>query len=321
MMKQKMVNYTDLSRTLRLVSEGISLGEYDDGNELIDMVLYIESLDSDPMAVFQSLSVPNAMGEQIPLLQLATVKPAFGIKGIPHRNLSRVVTITGDVQGRTATEVMDEIHVLMDEIQFPEGYRQDVGGEMNYQNDMFSDLGKLSIFVFFLIFIQIAMQFYSLSLPFLVMSTVYLAVAGSLIGLFATRTPLGFVSMMGMIALAGIVVRNGIVFIEFIERSRRAGHELKEAVALAGEARLRPIVLTSSTAVAGLTPLAFSAQPLFTPLAITIISGLVFSTLLTLLVVPSLYTVIAQWKINRSKRHSDEGVNVTDDSIEEWVRI
>jgi multidrug efflux pump subunit AcrB len=134
------------------------------------------------------------------------------------------------------------------------------------------------------------------------MSTVYLAVAGSLIGLFATRTPLGFVSMMGMIALAGIVVRNGIVFIEFIERSRRAGHELKEAVALAGEARLRPIVLTSSTAVAGLTPLAFSAQPLFTPLATTIISGLVFSTLLTLLVVPSLYTVIAQWKLNRSKR-------------------
>lgn len=320
MMKQKMVNYTDMSRTLRLVSEGISLGEYDDGNELIDMVLYIESPESDPMSVFQSLSVPNAMGEQIPLLQLATVKPSFGIKGIPHRNLSRVVTITGDVQGRTATEVMDEIKGLISEIQFPEGYRQDVGGEMNYQNDMFSDLGKLSIFVFFLIFIQIAMQFYSLSLPFLVMSTVYLAVAGSLIGLFATRTPLGFVSMMGMIALAGIVVRNGIVFIEFIERSRRAGHELKEAVALAGEARLRPIVLTSSTAVAGLTPLAFSAQPLFTPLATTIISGLVFSTLLTLLVVPSLYTVISQWKLNRTKRHPDNNAKINDDSAEVWTR-
>jgi multidrug efflux pump subunit AcrB len=321
MMKQKMVNYTDLSRTLRLVSEGISLGEYDDGNELIDMVLYIESLDHDPMAVFQSLSVPNAMGEQIPLLQLTTVKPAFGIKGIPHRNLSRVVTITGDVQGRTATEVMDDIQVLLGEIQFPEGYRHDVGGEMNYQADMFSDLGKLSIFVFFLIFILIAMQFYSLSLPLLVMSTVYLAVAGSLIGLFATRTPLGFVSMMGMIALAGIVVRNGIVFIEFIERSRQAGHELKEAVALAGEARLRPIVLTSATAVAGLTPLAFSAQPLFTPLATTIISGLIFSTLLTLLVVPALYTVLAQWKINRANRHPDDNVEVTDDSIEEWSRV
>lgn len=312
MMKQKLVNYTDLSRTLRLVSEGIAVGEYDDGNELIDMILYVKDPASDPMAVFQSLSIPNARGEQIPLLQLAQVKPAFGIKGIPHRNLSRVVTISGDVQGRTATEVMNEIKVLLADIQFPEGYRWDVGGEMNYQNDMFADLGKLSVFVFFLIFIQIAMQFYSLSLPLLVMSTVYLAVAGSLIGLFATRTPLGFVSMMGMIALAGIVVRNGIVFIEFIERSRRAGHELKEAVQLAGGARLRPIILTSATAVAGLTPLAFSGQPLFTPLATTIISGLIFSTLLTLLVVPSLYTSLAQWKIKRAERRAERRVAKTE---------
>jgi len=314
MMKQKMVNYTDLSRTLRLVSEGISLGQYDDGSNLIDMTLYVKDPNSDPMAVFQSLSVPNATGEHIPLLQLAQVKPAFGITGIPHRNLSRVVTITGDVQGRTATEVMNDIKLLLTGIQFPDGYRWDVGGEMNYQNDMFADLGKLSIFVFFLIFIQIAMQFYSLSLPLLVMSTVYLAVAGSLIGLFATRTPLGFVSMMGMIALAGIVVRNGIVFIEFIERSRKAGHELKEAVQLAGGARLRPILLTSATAVAGLTPLAFAAEPLFTPLATTIISGLVFSTLLTLLVVPSLYTVLAQWKINRQEKRVERMAAVSEEA-------
>ena len=302
MMKQQMVNYTDLSRTLRLVSEGISAGQYDDGNDLIDMTVYVEDPQSNPMAVFQSLSVPNALGEQIPLLQLARVKPAFGVTEIPHRNLSRVVTINGDVQGRTATEVMNDIEVLLAGIQFPEGYSWDVGGEMNYQNDMFADLGKLSVFVFFLIFIQIAMQFYSLSLPLLVMSTVYLAVAGSLIGLFATRTPLGFVSMMGMIALAGIVVRNGIVFIEFIERSRKAGHELKEAVQLAGGARLRPILLTSATAVAGLIPLAFANEPLFTPLATTIISGLIFSTLLTLLVVPSLYTALALWKIKRKEK-------------------
>lgn len=302
MMKQKMVSYTDLSRTLRLVSEGIAVGNYDDGHDLIDMVLYVKDPNSDPMAVFQSLSVPNASGQQIPLLQLAQVKPAFSITGIPHRNLSRVVTITGDVQGRTATEVMNDIKALLAGVQFPEGYRWDVGGEMNYQRDMFSDLGKLSVFVFFLIFIQIAIQFYSLSLPLLVMSTVYLAVSGSLIGLFTTRTPLGFVSMMGMIALAGIVVRNGIVFIEFIERSRKAGHDLHEAVQLAGGARLRPILLTSATAVAGLIPLAFANEPLFTPLATTIISGLILSTLLTLLVVPSLYTALANWKSKREQR-------------------
>ena len=305
MMKQKMVSYTELSQTLRLVSEGIALGEYDDGKDLINMVLYIEKSETDPMSIFQTLSVPNVMGQQVPLLELATVKPAFGIQGIPHRNLSRVVTISGDVRGRTATEVMNEIRPLMAALQLPEGYRWDVGGEMNYQQDMFSDMSKLAIFVFFLIFIVIAMQFYSLSLPFLVMSTVYLAVAGSLIGLFVTRTPLGFVSLMGMIALAGIVVRNGIVFIEFIERARRSGEDLQNAVIMAAEARLRPILLTSMTAVAGLLPLGFSGKPLFTPLATTIISGLVFSTLLTLIVVPSLYMVLTQWKNRRQQRHAD----------------
>ncbi|MCK9909755.1 efflux RND transporter permease subunit, partial [Microbacteriaceae bacterium K1510] len=153
--------------------------------------------------------------------------------------------------------------------------------------------GKLSVIVIFLILILIAMQFYSLTLPVLVMSTIYLAFAGSLIGLFITQTPLGFMTMMGVISLSGIVVRNGIVLIEFIEEARHAGIELKQAVIEGGEARLRPILLTSLTAVAGLMPLAVSGDVLFQPLAVTIIFGLIFSTLLTLLVVPSFYTVLA----------------------------
>ena len=163
-------------------------------------------------------------------------------------------------------------------------------------------MGKLSVLVVFLILILIAMQFYSLSIPMLVMSTVYLAVSGSLIGLFVTQMPLGFMTMMGVISLAGIVVRNGIVFIEFIEEARHTGVELKQAVIQAGEARLRPILLTSLTAVAGLTPLAISGDVLFQPLAVTIISGLLFSTLLTLIVVPSFYTVLTQRKLERLAR-------------------
>jgi multidrug efflux pump subunit AcrB len=154
----------------------------------------------------------------------------------------------------------------------------------------------------FLIVILIAMQFYSLSLPLLVMSTVYLAFAGSLIGLFITQTPLGFMTVMGAISLSGIVVRNGIVLIEFIEEARRAGVELKEAVIRAGEARLRPILLTTFTAVAGLTPLAVSSDVLFRPMAMTIISGLLFSTALTLVIVPSLYTSLALWKEKRQTK-------------------
>lgn len=296
MMDQRLVNYADLSRTLRLVSEGITVSQFDDGKELIDIEMYMEKGEGDPMTVFQHLTVANARGEQTPLTELVVIKPSFSLQNVPHRNLSRVVTITGDVHNRTATEVMTEITQFLSQLELPEGYRWETGGEMSEQTDIFADMGRLSVVVLFLILIVIAIQFNSLSLPFLVMSTVYLAVAGGLIGLFVTRTPLGFMSMMGFISLAGIVVRNGIVLIDFIEQARKKGVELKQAVIHAGEARLRPILLTSLTAVAGLTPLALSGDPLFTPIATTIISGLLLSTMLTLIVVPSLYTVLAGWK-------------------------
>ncbi|MFZ5644429.1 MAG: efflux RND transporter permease subunit [Bacillota bacterium] len=306
MMDQKMVNYSDLSKSLRLVSEGIKISQFDNGKELIDINLYIEKSQGDPMTVFRSLTVPNARGEQIPLSEIAEVKPSFSIQFIPHRNLSRSVTINGDVKGRTVTEVMNEVISVLEKTELPEGYRWDVGGEFTEQTDIFIDMGKLSIIVVFLILILIAMQFYSITIPILVMSTVYLAVAGSLIGLFITRTPLGFVSMMGAISLAGIVVRNGIVLIDFIEKARQAGSELKEAVIQAGEARLRPIIMTSATATAGLMPLALFGDPLLAPMAKTIISGLVFSTVLTLVVVPSLYVVLANFRDRRRTKKEEK---------------
>ncbi|GIO07479.1 multidrug transporter AcrB [Brevibacillus reuszeri] len=299
LMEQKLVNYTDLSQTIRLVSEGLTVSEFDTGSDLVDMKLFLQKGDEEPSLLFQRLSIANARGELIPLSQLAEVKPTFSTQSIPHRNLSRTVTITSDVKGRTATEVMAEITPMLSGMSLPEGYRFEIGGETSEQTDIFIDMGKLSILVVFLILILIAMQFYSLSIPVLVMSTVYLAVAGSLIGLFVTQTPLGFMTMMGVISLSGIVVRNGIVFIEFIEEARHAGVELKQAVIQAGEARLRPILLTSMTAVAGLMPLAISGDVLFKPLAVTIISGLLFSTLLTLIVVPAFYTVLTQRKIKK----------------------
>lgn len=299
LMEQKLVNYTELSRTLRLVSEGVTVSEFDNGADLIDMKIYLQKAQEDPSVIFQRLTVSNARGEQIPLSQLAQVKPTFSTQTIPHRDLSRAVTIFGDVKDRTATEVMEEVTPILAGIQLPEGYRWEIGGETSEQTDIFIDMGKLSIIVVFLILILIAMQFYSLTIPVLVLSTVYLAFAGSLIGLFITQTPLGFMTMMGVIALSGIVVRNGIVFIEFIEEARHAGVELKQAVIQAGEARLRPILLTSMTAVAGLMPLAITGDVLFQPLAVTIIFGLLFSTMLTLIVVPSFYTVLAQRKMKK----------------------
>ncbi|RAK17161.1 multidrug efflux pump subunit AcrB [Anoxybacillus vitaminiphilus] len=308
-MDQNLVNYTDLSRTLRLISEGVTVSQFDTGKDLIDIKLYLKNENEDPAVLFQQLSVTNAKGEQIPLTQLAQIKPSFSLKQITHYNLVRTVTVEANVRGRTATEVMTEIKEKLNKMNFPDGYTWETGGETSDQAEVFADLGRLSIVVIFLILILITMQFYSLSIPLIIMTTVYLAASGALIGLFITRTPLGFMTVMGIISLAGIVVRNGIVLIEFIEEARREGMELKEAVIKATEARFRPILLTSLTAIVGLLPIAIRGDVLFKPMAMTIISGLVFSTILTLFVVPSLYTVLATYKNKRQQKKMERQLN------------
>jgi len=161
------------------------------------------------------------------------------------------------------------------------------------------------IVVIFLILIVITMQFYSLSLPILVLSTVYLAFSGSIVGLFLTGTPFGFGAVMGLICLVGIVVRNGIVLVEFIENELHTGVALEQAVINAGKARIKPVILTAATAIAGLLSLATGKELMFRALSITIISGLFFSTVMTLVVVPAFFTVLSKWKGKRHQnRHS-----------------
>lgn len=302
-MDRNLVSHTDLSTTLRLISQGVKVTQFDDGTNLFDINLYMENSEEDPSALFQRLSVVNALGKQIPISQLAEIKPSFSIKEIAHYNLERTVTITADVRsGTTATEAMNAILPQIENLNFPEGYKWEVGGETEQQTESFTDLGKLFVVCIFIILILITLQFYSLSIPLIILTTVYLAAAGGIIGMFITRTPIGFMSVMGITALAGIVVRNGIVLIEFIEDALHEGKYLAEAVLMATEARFRPILLTATAAVLGLLPVALVGDVLFRPMAVTIISGVIFSTVLTLFVVPALYMVLYDWKDKRKKK-------------------
>ncbi|MBC2580385.1 efflux RND transporter permease subunit [Clostridium sp. DJ247] len=306
LMDKKLVSYKDLSSAIRLVSEGTKVSQFDDGKNMIDIKMFVEKSEQNPILTFQQLSVTNALGQQIPLSQIAQIRPTFSINQIPHRNLSRVVTVTAKVKNRTATDVMDEAKVYVQNIKFPEGYRWEEGGETSEQTDIFSNMGELMIIAIFLIVLIITIQFYSLAYPILIMSTIFLAFAGSFLGLFITQKPLGFMSMMGAVSLIGIVVRNGIVLLEFIENERHRGVGLHQAVINAGEARLRPVILTAATAIAGLLSLALSGDVLFSPLAITIIFGLLFSTILTLVVVPALYTALANYQMKKKNKNVEE---------------
>lgn len=305
-MKQHQVTYQTLTQTLRLMGDGLGIGDFDTGTEIIDINLYMKNKNGNPSDIFQQINVTNEQGVQVPLSQLAELKPSFSIQKIQHYNLVRTVTVEANATGgRTATELNTEISALLGDLHFPEGYTWTLGGETSDQAEIFSDLGSLFVIVIFLILLLITVQFYSLSTPVIIMTTVYLAAAGGVIGIFISGSSIGFMSIMGIISLAGIVVRNGIVLIEFIEDARREGVGLKEAIIGATSARFRPILLTSLTAIFGLLPLAITGSVLFRPMAYTIIFGLMFSTLLTLIVVPSLYMVVALYKEKRRERKAN----------------
>ncbi|WP_260115357.1 efflux RND transporter permease subunit [Paenibacillus hexagrammi] len=165
---------------------------------------------------------------------------------VQRYNLMRTVTVRSYTEGALPADVMKVLQPKLNAMKLPDGYSINVGGENEERDKSFASIGKLSIVVLFLIFMIIAMQFYSLSTPVLILSTVYLAVGGALIGLFLTGAPIGFMALMGVVSLSGMVVRNGIVMVEFVEQAiEERGLELNEAIVEAGKARLRPILLTS----------------------------------------------------------------------------
>lgn len=305
-MDQYLVSYNDLTSTLLLMGNGLSFSKFDTGKDLIDIKMILDKSEQNPPEIlFQQLNVTNANGVQIPLSQLVKMNPSFATQKINHHNMKRAVTVSADVHGRTATEVMREVQNKMQNVYFPPGYHWEIDGEISGQNEILAEIGTLYVLVIFLIFILIFLQFYSFSAPLIILTTVYMAAAGGFLGLFILNTPVSFMGILGLMALAGIVVRNGIVLLEFIEDARREGMELEEAVIEATRARFRPILLTSVTAMVGLTPIALIGELLFKPLAYTIIFGLMYSTLLTMFVVPSLYLVIAKSKLQRKTRKTN----------------
>ncbi|MFC5449391.1 efflux RND transporter permease subunit [Paenibacillus aestuarii] len=311
----------DLSATVRLATDGMKVSDMQMANRLLDVSLYSDRGVTSQAAnqTVENLLVPSQTGQLYALKEFVSFENTTSLSKIQRYNMMRTVTVRAYTDGALAANVMKELQPKLDAMQLPDGYSLSVGGENEERDKSFAAIGQLSLVVLMLIYIIIAMQFYSLTTPVLILSTVYLALGGSLIGLFITGAPIGFMALMGVVSLSGMVVRNGIVMIEFVEQAREErGLALNDAIVEAGKARLRPILLTAATAVSGLMPMAISGGSLWRPMAVSIISGLIYSTVLTLVVVPSLYKILITWKMKRSSAdigHHHEGPNTVHSSI------
>jgi multidrug efflux pump len=308
LMEANGITVDQISRQIRMATEGIPLKAFDNGVTKRDMNVVLDGnegeVDLSVLEVPAGAQNPAAEGPPalVSLDDLVTVGRKDEIQQIPHLDGERAITIRAFPENEDGyKEKVQEIVKDTQEGLDPE-YKVTLGGENEAQSSFFSEITILFTIVLFLVYLLIALQFNSLSMPFLVLVAVYLAIAGAILGLFVTQTPISFLAVMGMVSLTGIVVRNSIVLIEFIEQGLRDGMNLKDAVVEAGRVRLRPIVLTALTSIVALIPVAVSGDVLFTPLAVTIISGIAFSVILTLMIVPMLYLVLDRFRRRKRER-------------------
>ncbi|MFC0523198.1 efflux RND transporter permease subunit [Pontibacillus salicampi] len=301
---QNNISIDQVSSQLQAANTGIPLPTFDNGKESIDMKVLVDDGEKDSVALdkLEVTSSTNTNGppEVYPLSELISEKQLTQIGTIPHLNGERTITIKA-YGAKDSSDFQSEAQEVIDQYEddLPEGYSFTQEGAANAEQEFFIEVSKLFVIVLFLIYLVIAVQFNSLLMPLLITSTVFLAVTGAIVGLFISGQPLSFLAVLGIVSLSGIVVRNSVILVEFIEQNHRESHSIIESLIEAGRARVRPILLTSLTSIAALLPIALSGDVLFRPLAVSIVSGLLFSTLLTLILLPAFYLML--YRITRGK--------------------
>lgn len=284
----------NIDRTVRLAVAGLDLGHYADKNDNDYDVLLTRNKDGRPtMDVFNNLYVNNQDDKPYPLSQVANLRMETSPLHINHQEKRRVVSVTASVQeGFLTDRVINSTIEKMNAFPLPAGYSYEMGGEVETRQDSFGGFMSIIIVTMFLFVAVLVLEFKTFKSTLIVLSVIPLGVVGAAVGLWLTGNSLSFVAIIGMIALAGIEVKNTILLVDFTNQLREQGKTLDEAIREAGEIRFLPIVLTSLTAIGGLIPIAISTNPLIAPLAIVLIGGLISSTLLSRIVTPIIYKVI-----------------------------
>tara|TARA_R110000868_G_scaffold259361_9_gene517439 strand:- start:39313 stop:42885 length:3573 start_codon:yes stop_codon:yes gene_type:complete len=317
------LNTNVIGMTIRQAINGVEASKFRDGKEEYDIIVRLSNEYRDDMSTLSDLTIFHE-GNQIPLSEVATWEVSDGLGGINHKESVRVITISADVRSDyQANAVLAEVQgVLENYLQsLPAGYSHNWTGQQQEQDESFEFLGIAFLIALFLIAFILVSQFNSVAKPLIILSSVIMSMAGVFYGLVTFQMAFGLMAFLGIISLAGIVVNNAIVLIDYVDILReRDGLNLRDALIQGGKVRFRPVILTATTTALGLVPLAIGfnfdfivlvAHPLeffsnlhsyiymggeqaawWGPMAIAVIVGLLFATALTLILVPVLYSII-----------------------------
>ena len=253
----------------------------------------------------ENIKIYTPAGQGIRVKDLGQVVERSNPPTIERKDRERIVTVSAVISEVPLGDVVKAAQAVIDQMDIPTGISIQVSGSYEDQQESFADLATLGVLIILLVFIVMAAQFESMTYPFIIMFSIPFAFSGVLMALFFTNTTLSVMSLLGGIMLIGIVVKNGIVLIDYTMLCRERGMSALRAAVVAGRSRLRPVLMTTLTTILGMVPMAVSqgeGAEMWRPLGISVIGGLTVSTILTLILVPVLYCVFAGTGIKRQRK-------------------
>ena len=253
----------------------------------------------------ENILIYNNQGKAVRLSEVAQVVEREAPPSIKRQDRERVIKVTATLYGTTLDVAAENIQAELDKLDIPTEIGTKIGGSIEDQQESFSDMGVLLVLILMLVYIVMAAQFESLRYPFIIMFSIPFAFVGLILSLFMTGISLNLMSLIGGVMLVGIVVKNGIVLVDYINLNRERGMGISQSVILGGKSRLRPVLMTSLTTILGMVPMSLGigeGSELWQPMGVAIVGGLTVSTLVTLVIIPVVYCVFASREVTSYRK-------------------
>jgi len=273
---------------------GAEAGSISEGGEDYDIMIRYASGNRSDIASIDNITLTTLLNTQVKLSDVAEVRQGYGPMEIKRESQQRYVTVGADLRNISLGDATTRIKEVLSTVSVPDGVSIRIAGQTSSQDESFGDLSLVLIIGVILVYMVMAAQFESFKHPFIIMLAVPFTLVGIVIAFMLTNTTLSVTTFIGIIMLVGIVVKNGIILVDYINMLRKRGYKLYDAIQEGGRSRLRPVVMTSSTMILAMVPMALSkgmGYEMYSPLAVTMIGGLLFSMIITLIIVPVFYAI------------------------------
>ena len=285
--------------------QGLTASKFREDGEEYDIVVRYQKPFRTSIEDIENILVYTPNGSSVRVKDVGKVVEQESPPTIEREDRQRVVSVMASIHDAALGDVANDVKALVASIDVPEGLFVEVGGTIEDQEESFADMALLLLLIIIMVYIVMATQFESFSMPFIIMFSLPFAFTGVFLALYITNTPLSMIALIGAIMLVGIVVKNGIVIVDFMNLLRERGRSISGAVVEAGRSRLRPVLMTTLTTILGMIPLAMAngqGSEAWQPMGIAVIGGLTFSTILTLIVIPVIYVIFSYSKIRSANK-------------------